>query len=94
MRGDLADDAVDRVAIGDVETQAFAVPPLAAISSATALAPSAVTSVTATLAPSAANTRAVARPMPLAAPVTSTVNPFTERLSCLNSCMTFPRVTD
>jgi hypothetical protein len=26
-------------------------------------------------APSAANTRAVARPMPLAAPVTSTVNP-------------------
>jgi 3-oxoacyl-[acyl-carrier protein] reductase len=39
--------------------------------------------VTATLAPSAANTRAVARPMPLAAPVTTTVNPLTDRLSCL-----------
>src|SRR5215475_10012471 len=65
----------------------FAVPPLAAISSTTALTPSALTSVTATLAPSAANTRAVARPMPLAAPVTSAVNPFTERLSSLNSGM-------
>jgi hypothetical protein len=44
-------------------------------------------SVTATLAPSAANTCAVARPMPLAAPVTRTVRPLTERLSCLNSDM-------
>src|SRR6185437_4529076 len=67
--------------------QALAVPPPAVISSATALTPSALTSVTVTLAPSAANTRAVARPMPLAAPVTSTVNPFTERLSSLNSGM-------
>src|SRR6185369_8283523 len=44
-------------------------------------------SVTATLAPSAANTRAVARPMPLAAPVTRTVRPLTERLSGLKSDM-------
>jgi hypothetical protein len=29
----------------------------------------------------------VARPMPLAAPVTRTVNPLTERLSCLKSVM-------
>src|ERR1700736_5428749 len=65
--------------------QAFAVPPLATISAATACAPSALKSVTATLAPSAANTRAVARPMPPAAPVTRTVNPFTDRLSCLKS---------
>ena len=57
------------------------------ISPATDLTPSVLTSVAATLAPSAANTRAVARPMPLAAPVTSTVNPFTERLSSLNSGM-------
>jgi hypothetical protein len=29
----------------------------------------------------------VARPMPPAAPVTRTVNPFTDRLSCLKSDM-------
>jgi len=46
-------------------------------------------SVTATLAPSAANTRAVARPMPLAAPVTRTVNPFTDRLRSLKSDMEY-----
>src|SRR3954452_17389144 len=40
------------------KVQAFAIWPLAAISSATACAPSAARSVTATLAPSAANTRA------------------------------------
>src|SRR4051794_21173664 len=57
------------------------------MSPATACVASALTSVTATLAPSAANTRAVARPMPLAAPVTRTVSPLTERLSCLNSDM-------
>src|SRR4051794_27739823 len=73
------------------KVQAFAIWPLAAISAATACAPSAARSVTATLAPSAANTRAVARPMPLAAPVTRTVNPFTDRLSSLNSDMLFPR---
>src|SRR3984893_15107167 len=67
--------------------QALAVPPVSAISLTTACAPSAVKSVTATLAPSAANTRAVARPMPLAAPVTRTVNPATDRLSCLKSDM-------
>ena len=44
-------------------------------------------SVTATLAPSAANTRAVAQPMPLEAPVTRTVKPLTERLSRLKSDM-------
>src|SRR5713101_9132969 len=65
--------------------QALPVPPLAAISAATPCAPSAAQSVTATLAPSAANTRAVARPMPLAAPVTRTLNPFTDRLSGLKS---------
>ena len=46
-----------------------AVPPAAPISSATA-APSASTSATTTLAPSRANRRAMAAPMPLAAPVT------------------------
>src|SRR5665647_1135672 len=66
---------------------ALALPPLAVISAATACAPSAAKSVTATWAPSAANTRAVARPMPLAAPVTRTVSPATDRLSCLNSDM-------
>ena len=60
---------------------------LAAISPATACVASALISVTATLAPSAANTRAVARPMPLAAPVTRTVRPLTERLSSLKSDM-------
>src|SRR5439155_22638033 len=57
------------------------------ISLATAWVDPASISVTATLAPSAANTRAVARPMPLAAPVTSTVRPLTDRLSCLKSDM-------
>jgi hypothetical protein len=61
------------------------VPPAAPISSAKACAPSASKSVTATFAPSEAKTRAVARPMPLAAPVTRTGSPFTDRLSCLNS---------
>src|SRR5262249_41075455 len=50
--------------------------------------PSALKSVAATRAPSAANTRAVARPIPLAAPVTRTREPLTERLSSLNSDMT------
>ena len=67
--------------------QALALPPLAVIASATACVVSVPISVTATLAPSAANTRAVARPMPLAAPVTRTVRPVTERLSALNSDM-------
>ena len=44
-------------------------------------------SVTRTRGASAANTCAVARPMPLAAPVTRTVRPLTERLSCLKSDM-------
>ncbi len=45
--------------------------PPAVISSATACASSRARSTTATRAPSAANRRAVARPMPLAAPVTT-----------------------
>src|SRR6185295_19273359 len=57
------------------------------MSPATDCVASALMSVTATLAPSAANTRAVARPMPLAAPVTTTVRPLTERLSRLKSDM-------
>ena len=85
MRGDLVDDGVDVIAVGDVEGPGLAAPPFLTISAATASAPPATKSVTATLAPSAANTRAVARPMPLAAPVTRTVNPATDRLSCLKS---------
>ena len=65
----------------------FAVPPLAAISAATVWVASALMSVTAILAPSAANTSAVARPIPLAAPVTRTVRPLTERLSWRKSDM-------
>src|SRR3954453_2158718 len=57
------------------------------MASATARVPSAVRSVTATLAPSSAKACAVARPMPLAAPVTRTVRPFTERESFLTSVM-------
>jgi hypothetical protein len=67
--------------------QALAEPPLDAISLATARVASALISVAATLAPSLANTSAVARPMPLAAPVTRTVRPLTERLSSLKSDM-------
>ena len=87
MRGDIADDLVIASRLATSSVQAFAVPPLAAISAATACVASALMSVTATLAPSAANTSAVARPMPLAAPVTRTVRPLTERLSCLKSDM-------
>jgi hypothetical protein len=43
-----------------------------------------VRSVTATLAPSSANTRASARPLPLAAPVMWSPLPARERLSALN----------
>src|SRR5205085_4429037 len=60
-------------------TQPCAVPPAAVISSTTAWTRSAPRSVTATLAPSSANRWAVARPMPLAAPVTSAVFPAMER---------------
>ena len=87
MGGDVIDDLDDVVGPGDSSVHAFAAPPVAAISPATACVVSALISVTATLAPSAANTSAVARPMPLAAPVTRTVRPLTERLSCLKSDM-------
>ena len=76
------------VVLADVS---LVVPPRAEISFATAWVPSALRSVTATWAPSAANTSAVARPMPLAAPVTRTVRPFTERLSSLKSDMDLAR---
>src|SRR5260370_5256239 len=72
-------------ALATSSVQAFAFPPLAVISFATVCVPSALISVTATLAPSAENLRAVAPPMPLAAPVMRTVRPFTERLSDLKS---------
>src|SRR5215468_11134080 len=85
MRGHLADDGRDGVAVGDIEHPRFGRSASSGISRATASAASLVKSVTATLAPSAAKTRAVARPMPLAAPVTSTVSPFTDRLSSLKS---------
>ena len=53
----------------------MAIPPAATISPATASTPSASRSVTATRAPSSAKRCAIARPMPLAAPVTSTTLP-------------------
>ena len=87
MGGDVVDDLDDVVRLGDIELPCLAAPPVAVISPATACVVSALISVTATLAPSAANTSAVARPMPLAAPVTRTVRPLTERLSCLKSDM-------
>ena len=50
-------------------------PPAAAIASATRMAPASFTSATTTLAPSAASRRAVASPMPDAAPVTTATLP-------------------
>src|SRR5262245_14818066 len=83
----------DTIAFGSATSSAqdFALPPDEVIASATARVPSAVKSVTATLAPSSAKTCAVARPMPLAAPVTTTVRPFTERASFLISAMEYSR---
>jgi hypothetical protein len=89
MRGASSTTALISSRFATSSVQAFAISPLAVISAATARAPSAPKSVTATRAPSAANTRAVARPMPLAAPVMRTVNPLTERLSGLKSDMRF-----
>ena len=60
---------------------AAAWPPASRISSATAAAPSSVTSVAATSAPSSAKRWAVARPIPLAAPVTTVTRPATDRLN-------------
>src|SRR5512138_221263 len=64
----------ETIALGSLTSsaQALALPPDAVMASATARVPSAVRSVTATLAPSSAKACAVARPMPLAAPVTRT----------------------
>src|SRR6478735_5859307 len=80
----------DTIALGSATSSvhAFALPPDAVMASATALVPSAVMS---TLAPSSAKACAVVRPMPLAAPVTSTVKPLTERESFLKSGMEFSR---
>jgi len=87
MRGDVADDCCDGVAVGDVERPGLAVPPLAAISAANGLCRLGVDVGNGDLGALAANTSAVARPMPLAAPVTRTVRPLIERLSCLKSDM-------
>src|SRR5262245_60788636 len=65
-------------------TQPRAVPPAFAISSTTFWTASLSRSVTATLAPSSANRWAVARPMPLAAPVTSAPRPAIERDSLVS----------
>src|SRR6185503_3374212 len=56
-------------------------PPLPAMSSATASKESGVRSRTATAAPSSASRWAVARPIPLAAPVTTATFPSIDRLS-------------
>src|SRR5215469_15807166 len=58
-----------------------AFPPPEFISSSTRARPLSLISVNPTRAPSEANRCAVARPIPLAAPVTSTALPFTERSS-------------
>src|SRR5690606_35898813 len=67
--------------------QPSASPPSARISATTASTRSCFRSSTATFAPSPANTCAVARPMPLAAPVTSATLPAIERLSFLIGSM-------
>src|SRR4051794_12769206 len=72
---------------------AAARPPASRISCATAAAPGSVTSVTATNAPSSANTWAVARPIPLAAPVTSATLPATDRLLVDSRGLTSPDST-
>ena len=79
----------DRTASPSVTStlQPAAVPPAAVISSTTAATPAAVRSSTATLAPSSANRWAVARPMPIAAPVITATRPATERLPCVSLAM-------
>jgi hypothetical protein len=57
-------------------TIASVFPPAARISSAARLSSSAPRALIATFAPSAANAAAIARPMPLLAPVTNTDFPF------------------
>ena len=81
----------DVVAVGDVERPGLCRAAFGCDLTGNGLRRLGVRSVTATLAPSAANTCAVARPMPLAAPVTRTVRPLTERLSCLKSDMMMTR---
>jgi hypothetical protein len=77
------DDSCNVIGLGDIERPCLCLAARRRDFIDDRSVPSEVRSVTATLAPSSANTRAVARPMPLAAPVTRTVRPLTERLSCL-----------
>src|SRR5438309_3541364 len=64
--------------------QPCAAPPAAVISSTTVCTRSAPRSTTATLAPSSAKRCAVARPMPLAAPVTIATRPAIDRFPTVN----------
>src|SRR5262245_60339370 len=68
-------------------TQPRAAPPVFAISSTTFWTASLSRSVTATFAPSSAKRCAVARPMPLAAPVTRAARPAIERESLVSRGM-------
>jgi len=85
MPGDIVDDGTDVIAICNIQRPGLRGSALCRDLGRNGASVPAAVSVTATLAPSAANTCAVARPMPLAAPVTRTVNPATDRLSCLKS---------
>ena len=77
---DLLDRGDDRVGVGDVEHDAARRAAGVRMRSTTASTRSRLRSVTATLAPSSANRKAVARPMPDAAPVMTTTLSATERL--------------
>ena len=70
-----------RAASDTSNAQPCALPPAAVISATTVLTLARSRSITATCAPSSANRCAVARPMPLAAPVTSATLPLILRLS-------------
>ena len=87
MRGDVVDDGVMLSRLATSSVQAFAVPPFATISAATACVRLGDEVGDGDVGALGREYRAVARPMPLAAPVTRTVNPATDRLSCLKSDM-------
>src|SRR6185369_14842884 len=69
---------------------AAAAPPLATICSTVSSAPARLRSIAATAAPSCASRNDVARPMPLAAPVTTATRPA--KRVCDFSCSLMPRV--
>src|SRR5581483_7235712 len=69
---------------------ARASPPAASTSFATASTPAALRSTSARRAPASAKTYAVARPMPLAAPVMMATRPSMERLSLLSFVIRYP----